>query len=252
MNAATSAPSSLSTGEKVCWIISLLGFAALLVPMIVPDPFEDWNGGQYAMQMVGLLFGLTFFISSFLFRSRRKVRSALFDDEKLIARWTVEEAEWKAFTEEDFLVERKMKWVLFRIVAGFAIVIGGAFLIMDFDGGGPFVMGVMLFLVFACWLALVLGTRAQKNARQRNAGDVRISEDGLILGGELHTWRGFGARLESCAFVEETTLLCIEVVYSTPAKNQRQINSVRVPVPAVQRPAAEAVVGRLNEMIEAR
>jgi membrane protein implicated in regulation of membrane protease activity len=251
MNAAPTAPSPLSTGEKVCWILSVAGFLAAILPFVFPDAFSSWGGGQYAMVMVGLLLGITLFISSFLFRSRRLVRQALLDDERLLARWTVDDAEWREFTEEDFLVELRMKRTLFRIVAGIALAMGLVFLSLDFEGGGPWVMAVMLFLILACWVAMTLGTRLQKNARQRHAGEVRVSDDGLMLGGELHVWNGFGARLESCAFVEER-MPCIEIVYSTPAKNQRQINSVRAPVPAAHRPAAEAVVARLNALLGAR
>ncbi len=251
MNAAPSATSPLSTGEKVCWILSIAGFLAAILPFLAPDTFSSWGGGQYAMVMIGLLLGITSFISSFLFRGRRQVRQALLDDERLLARWRVEDAEWREFTEDDFLVERQMKRVLFRVVAGIALLIGLVFLALDFEGGGPRVMGVMLFLVLACWVAMTLGTRLQKNARQRHAGEVHVSEDGLMLGGELHVWNGFGARLESCDFVEGR-LPCIEVVYSTPAKNQRQVNSVRAPVPAAHRPAAEAVVARLNTLLGAR
>jgi hypothetical protein len=58
---------------------------------------------------------------------------------------------------------------------------------------------------------------------------VRIAADGLRLGQELHVWRGFGARLESVDFDAEARRLVFS--YSTRAKNQRQLNVVRVPVP---------------------
>jgi len=199
-------------------------------PCLYPDAFE-WNGGQYAMGMVGLLIALSAFVSVFFFRVRRKGRETLTSPSaKLLAHWTYSPSEWAAFVGEDFEREQKIKWGLFRIVASFCLVIGGIFWVLDPDKGGPWVFGVMLSLVLVIMGVIVIGTRVSKKSRSGMAPEVRIADNGLLLGEELHLWKGWSACLEACDLVEGQPP-CIEFVYSTPAKNRRQINSVRVPIP---------------------
>jgi hypothetical protein len=221
----------LSRGEKACWLLTLAGSAMVATPIVGGDQLASWNGAQYALGLVGVLIGLTAFISSFLFRRRRLVRDALFDDTKVLLRWTYDAAEWRSYSEEDFVRERKAKWKLFGVVAFFCVTIGGVFFVMDPHEGGPWVLGVLVGLCGVIAMVILLTTAAQRKRRLGGPGGVRIGEDGLWLSGELHVWNGFGARLESCGVIEGQPP-CIEFVYSTPAKNQRQINSVRVPIPA--------------------
>jgi uncharacterized membrane protein len=240
----------LSPGEKTCWWLVLVGAAMAVAPFLAPDVFRSWNGGQYAMGIVGLLIALTAFFSSFLFRRRRLVRDALLDDAKLLLRWSYDPAEWHRYTEEDFVRERKAKWALFGIVAFFCVVIGGFFFVMDPRGGGPWVLGVLLGLCAVISVVILLTTSLQRKHRLAGPGGARLGEDGLLLGGELHAWKGFGARLEGCNVVEGRPP-CIEFVYSTPAKNGRQINSVRVPIPTGCEAEAEGIVGHFREKLAA-
>jgi hypothetical protein len=224
----------------------LVGAAMAVAPFLAPDVFRSWNGGQYAMGIVGLLIALTAFVSLFLFRRRRLVRDALLDDAKLLLRWSYDPAEWRRYTEEDFVRERKAKWALFGIVAFFCVGIGGFFFALDPRRGGPWVLGVLLGLCAVISVVILLTTSSQRKRRQAGPGSVRIGEDGLLLGDELHAWKGFGARLESCNLIEGCPP-CIEFVYSTPAKGQRQINSVRVPIPTGAEAEAEGIVGHFGE-----
>ena len=252
MTPDTPAPKpGLSPGEKTCWWLVLVGAAMAVAPFLAPDVFRNWNGGQYAMGIVGLLIALTAFISSFLFRRRRLVRDALLDDAKLLLRWSYDPAEWRRYTEEDFVRERKAKWALFGIVAFFCVVIGGFFFVMDPRGGGPWVLGVLLGLCAVISVVILLTTSLQRKHRLAGPGGVRLGEDSLLLGGELHAWKGFGARLEGCNVVEGRPP-CIEFVYTTPAKNRRQINSVRVPIPTGCEAEAEGIVGHFREKLAAR
>ena len=241
--------SKLSAGEKVCWYCVLTGALMVGGPGLFPDAFE-WNGGQYAMGLVGLLIALSAFVSVFLFRARRKGRETLTSPSaKLLAHWTYKTGEWAAFVGEDFEREQKMKWSLFRIVASLCLVIGGIFWVLDPDKGGPWVFGVMLSLVLVIMGVIVIGTRVSRDSRRGMVPEVRIADNGLLLGKELHLWKGWMARLENCDLVEGQPP-CIEFVYSTPAKNGRQTNSVRVPAPQGRDQEVRELVDHFQSMIE--
>ena len=252
MNPNSTAPKSgLSVGEKACWWMVLIGAAMVAAPFLGPDYFSTWNGGQFAMALLGMVIGPSAFISSFLFRRRRLVRDAIFDDSKVLVKWTYAESEWKSYTEEDYLRETAGKWALFRVVAIICAVIGGGVAVADWKGGGPVVLGVLLGLCAVIAVVVRLTTSAQRKHRLANhAGQVRIGEEGLWLAGELHVWKGWGARMERCGVIAGQPP-CIEFVYSTPAKNQRQINSVRVPIPTGFDAEAAGVVAHFVEKLAA-
>jgi hypothetical protein len=194
---------------------------------------------------------LSAFVSVFFFRARRKGRETLTSPTaKLLAHWTYSPGEWAAFVGEDFEREQKIKWGLFRIVASFCLIIGGIFWVLDPAKGGPWVFGVMLSLVLVITGVIVIGTRVSKKSRSGMAPEVRIADNGLLLGAELHLWKGWSARLEGCDMVEGQPP-CLEFVYSTPAKNGRQTNSVRVPAPQGRDQEVLKLVDHFHSMIEA-
>jgi hypothetical protein len=224
MNATTSR--RRTRAEKICWLVAAAGAAMLVGPFLAGDGLGEY---RYPMVLLGALVLPSALLVIPLFRGRARVAAALAEEAELLAHWRLSEAEWAMFVSEDAAVERQAKWRLFRVVAALAIGIGGVFVAFDPGGGGPAVLAAMVGLCGLIAVAIVWGTRVQ--TRRRNAGpaEVRIAADGLRLGQELHVWRGFGARLESVDFDAEARRLVFS--YSTRAKNQRQLNVVRVPVP---------------------
>ena len=97
--------------------------------------------------------------------------------------------------------------------------------------------------------ALAFGMPRLALARNRRAqGEVLISSEAVWLSGTLHTWKGWGAKLESVRLREETPAI-LEIVYSTPNRTGRQNTTVRVPVPMGQQMAARQVADRLHSSI---
>ncbi len=225
-------------------MLALLGAAMTVAPFVAEDFFRPWNGGQYAMVMIGLTMAIALGISTRLFRRRRLVRATLFDETQLLAHWRYGEVEWRRFVGEDFERECRNKWAMFRIVAFFCVVIGGGFALYDREGG-RWVLAVLLGLCLVISIVIVKTTRAQRARRAAGDGEARLGEDGLWLGGELHVWRGFGARFERCRVIEGE-VACLELVYSTLARSQRQIHSVRVPIPRGRRAEAGALVAHFG------
>jgi len=89
---------------------------------------------------------------------------------------------------------------------------------------------VMLGLVALIALVILATTSSRRRRMQGQVGDVKLGEDGLLLAGELHIWKGWGARLEEVSVLDGNPP-CLAFTYSTPSKNSRQITTVRVPIP---------------------
>lgn len=233
-----------STAEKVCWGVALLGVAATVAPFTV---LASLGSGRFALVLLGPLAALTALLVIPLFRGRQRVAAALADDRQLLARWALSEGEWLAWVGEDAGRERRAKWQLFAVVLFFSVGIGMFFVWMD-PSAGPVVLGVLLGL--CAIIAAVIPWRVGYQERHRRQGEreVRIGRDGLRLGRELHVWRGYGARLEQVE-VGSGTPPFIEISYSTRAKNQRQINVVRVPIPRGGDVLAAEVVVQLRESL---
>jgi hypothetical protein len=86
--------------------------------------------------------------------------------------------------------------------------------------------------------------------RLKARAEVRIGEDGLLLGNEFHQWRGWGARLEQCE-VDTGHPPFLAFTYSTPAKHGRQINTVRVPIPRNHDDEAAGLVAHFQQKLAA-
>lgn len=214
--------------EKVCWTLVVLGAAAMVAPFVFEESHEPLGDARWAGVMTGAMVAPTAAICSFLFRARGRVRDRLLRDEGLLARWTCSPGEWRSYLGEDIERERGDKWRLYAIVAFWCVLFGVLFPIFDHDAGW-WVTAIMAGLLAFIALLIVVSTAARKRRLARHAGDIRVREDGLWLSGELHVWRGFGARLEGVELIEGTPP-CLAFTYSMPAKNQRQRQTVRVPV----------------------
>jgi hypothetical protein len=234
---------SMSRAEKVCWIIAAAGALAVAAPFVFEETLEPLGDLRWAGVLLGALIGPTAAISSFLFRGRARGRSALLDDKNLLAHWRYSEEEWAGFVGEDDARERSAKWKLFAIVAFWCVLFGIAFPLFDPEDGW-WVTVVMLGLLVVIAFVILIGSAARTRRLGRNLPEVRIGADGLILAGELHLWRGWKSRLEGVDVVDGNPP-CLEITYSVPARGQRQITQVRVPVPIGKDAEAAGVAAQL-------
>lgn len=236
--------------EKICWMLAALAAISAALPFCFSAAFHNWNGGQYALALVSMMIAPSAVISAFLFRARRRGRAALLDDQKILLRWTYDPDEWRAFVGEDFVRERRAKWQVYGIVAGFCVFFGVLFFVLDPHEGGQWVLGVMLGLCVLLAFVILVGTRVVRKHRLNARAEVRIGEDGLLLGNEFHQWRGWGARLEQCE-VDTGHPPFLAFTYSTPAKHGRQINTVRVPIPRNHDDEAAGLVAHFQQKLAA-
>lgn len=212
--------------ETMCVGVALAGLLAAALPFWFG---EEWGSGRFALVLVGATVGLTALVVIPYFRGRRRVATDLAEANSLLARWEYAAGEWNDWVTVEARRESRAKWQLYALVLGWSVVIGAGFAWAD-PGPGTVVLGVLLGL---CGVIAVLNAamlRRQRQRRLKGPREVRIGRAGLRLGGELHIWQGFGARLERAA-VDAGPPPVLEIVYSTRAKNQRQFNTVCVPIP---------------------
>jgi hypothetical protein len=231
--------------KATAWCLGVAVLGALLA--LAPYTLQDTAGqGRHALVLIGALIGLTSLILIPYFRNRANVAEELLDEAQLLAHWTLSEEEWTAWISLDESAERRAKWKLFGLVLFFCVSIGGCFAWVD-PKAGTIVLGVLLTLCVVIAVVIPWTLHSRRHGRLRAPREVRICKDGLRLGAELHIWHGFQARLEDVG-LEEGPPCLLEVVYSTRAKNQRQLHELRVPVPAGRRQEALKVADFLYEL----
>jgi hypothetical protein len=234
----------MSTGERVCWGLTILGAGAAAAPFVAEKTLEPMGDGRFAMAFVGMIVGLTSFICVFLFRSRNRVRVRLLAGKDLLARWTYTEAEWRAFAGRETRRQASGKRTLLWIVGGFMLI--ATLVTATRDRKAAVFVGAILFGTWIlCLIAATLSMRTYRKNEKGPVPEARLSKDGVLLGAEFHAWRGFGARLERCA-LHEGPPPQVELVYSTPQRYGRQETSVRVPVPGGREAEAETLVRQLQ------
>ncbi|MFH1176315.1 MAG: hypothetical protein V1750_02825, partial [Acidobacteriota bacterium] len=87
--------------------------------------------------------------------------------------------------------------------------------------------------------------------RRRRAAappEAFIGADGLLVGGQFHSWNVLTSRLDK-ATVKEKKTPTVVVIYSYATKSGRSSTTVRVPVPDGRLEEARAVVAQLAATI---
>jgi len=225
----------------VCVLVCVAGVAAALLPSLTG---MDMMRSGYGLTCLAGFVAMTALIAALVFFARAVTWDKLAAGEDVLARWTCTEAEWQAYAKVEFEEESTDKRNLWLMLAGIALLVGVIFFLADREAGG-IVLLVMLALV-AVTAALAFGLPRLALARnQRAQGQVVISSTAVWLSGVLHTWKGWGAKLEDVRLREDTPAM-LEIVYSTPNRTGRQNTTVRVPVPMGQMVAARQVAEHLR------
>jgi hypothetical protein len=207
----------------------------------------DGFGGGFALAAFGLLITIAGITTAVLFFRLAKRYDRILSDKNPLARWTYTDAEWRTFTEADYKIDRKNRWILVGIISAFAIFFGILFAIIDPEAG-IYVLFVMLGLI--ALVSLTAFITSQQNYRQnvRHKGEALIVSDGIILNGQLHAWNVIGSKLERVDYMEETPSM-IEFEYSAVSRSGRDSYTVRVPIPADQEKSARDIVQFFNDAL---
>ncbi|MDO8637615.1 MAG: hypothetical protein Q7R34_15510 [Dehalococcoidia bacterium] len=205
---------------------------------------SDIGDAAYAMAFGSFIMFITAIIVAVIYGSRARKLDQILSGEGLIAHWTYTPDEWLHYAEKEYQTEKSVKRILFFIIAGFALVIGIVFLIVDPESG-IWVLVVMLALIaiigFVAWFT------AWHDHRQniKHLGEAYISKDGIYLNKQLHLWNQLAAYLGSVEYIEETPPLLV-FSYFAPTRTGLEQRDVRVPVPHGQEARAREVLEKFQ------
>ena len=226
-------------------VAALIGLFLMLGP--VGFGWMDGFGGGFALAAFGLLIMIAGLTTAVLFFRLAKRYDRILSDKNPLARWTYSDAEWRAFTEADYKIDRKNRWILAGIISAFAIFFGILFAIIDPEAG-IYVLFVMLGLIVLVSITAFLTSQQNYRRNVRHKGETLIASDGLILNGQLHAWNVVGSKLERVDYMEGTPSM-IEFEYSAVSRNGRDSYTVRVPIPAGQEKSARDIVQFFNDAL---
>jgi hypothetical protein len=236
----------MSTGERASWIVALVGLGLVLAPFMSDAYATAMGDGAFALLFVGAIAGLTAFIMVFFFRARNRYRRALLADRGVLAHWRYSEAEWRTFAGEERTRQSGEKRGLLKITGIIMVVVAVPFVIYDREAG-MWIAAVLFGTWVLCWIAARLSLRSQAASKSGPPPEARIGANALLLGNELHIWRGWGNLLEGCA-VESGPPPALAIDYSAPAgRSGRTQVTVRVPIP----PGHEAEAADVRRRIAA-
>lgn len=171
--------------KKVAFVwlgISLLSFLAVVSVFLFDINMDDGGG---AMLLVGLLFGITGFITFILYlkmAGREKDIVTHADDQLL--KWEYDDSEWSKFAADQYrerVKENKATWMLIAVISVVCI------LPIWFMTHNPvyavlFVIGLMAFLApFTLMQPLI-----QRRRILRSPHTAIVASNGVIIGKELH------------------------------------------------------------------
>lgn len=222
----------MSTGERVCWFLTLVGAGMATAPFVAEKALAPMGNGRFAMAFVGVIMGLSCFICTFLFRSRNRVRRELLAGRGLLVKWTYTEAEWRAFAGEEKREQSSTTKRLLWYTALFMVVVTISYVVRDPKAGG-FVGGVMLVVWVLAWLAARATLSSTAVAKGGPSPEVRIGRDGLLIGDEMHIWRGWGNVFGTCE-LRDGPPRQLAISYMIPSGNKTILRpeTVHVLVPA--------------------
>ena len=230
--------------DKRNLIISLaVGLGGGILIIIPALGWVDIYEGGGAMIMLGLLLAITGPIVAMLFWHRAKIHDQLLRAGDGVMRWSIDKNLWVRFIDDEKDFRRESKLGIRLTILAFSVLFGGLFWYFDREAGWIVVLVLLgvnvLIAIVAWWSNLYL-----EKWRDFDQVECIIGEDGLILAGQLHVWRGWGARLEQVDF-SQGKLNILAVTYSTPNRYSRQFYTVRIPVPADNLAEAEKAADKL-------
>lgn len=217
----------------------MLGFGA--IGAVVVGDIDIASGGG-ALVMLGLMVGLIGLVVAVMHFGRARTWERVVGRDLLVC-WRYGREEWLRWAEAEHEETSSGKFGLFVLVAVFALLGGGAVFIADPEAGGVVFM-VMLGLIAVIGVVAFVSVRSAHARNLARVGEAFVSPLGVLLNGQLHSWSGFGARLDDIEVREGPTMV-LAFQYSFPARRGRQSDVVRVPVPSGQEAVARGLVNQL-------
>lgn len=211
-------------------ITLLIGFLGLVM-VFLPNIFSiDMMDGGAPMMFLGVFIFISSIFVFFMFNKRAKIVNALFEMDKKLAYWEIDNTLLKSFLKEEYEKRKSENKAKLFIMIFFFILFGAIFTIVAFDEVG-FSM-LLIFAVITVFLALAARVipMLSYNKKIRGRGYVFISKDAILINDTLHDFTSIGSRLKKVGVYSENPRL-LYFTYSYIMSYGKFDYTVYVPVP---------------------
>lgn len=181
-----------------------------------------------------------------LYRKRANALKSIVNGTELIAYWKYDKSQWLKYTEEEYKRDKEDKNILFIILIVISTIVIGAMFFLKEDKFAVFISAVVLFgLIIFIKILVLITTKARYIHNKNNIGDVYIGKRGVYLNKRYHAWNVFFSWLENVDYNKKMN--CLEITYSILARQGKDYNTVRVPIPKGKEKEVNKIIKELNK-----
>ncbi len=221
------------------WLVfTLIAFASCFAPALLDTEMME-NG--FALITLALLLTIVGIVCTGFYLHRALTLDKIFSGENLLVHWQYTPQEWQKFTEDDYRMSRFEKVPLFIITLILSLVIGGALVVVDPEGG-IWVFGFLMLVMFFIGVLVLLLPMLRHARRGRTGGWVYIGVNGLCINDEFHNWNLLGGRLDAVKVFDSF----MEFEYSYLTRTGREECHVRVLIPNGEEAVAHRLAAYFN------
>jgi hypothetical protein len=198
---------------------------------------------MHAITLLSIFLLIAGLAVALLFLRFWQVRADLLANRGVVARWTVEPDQFRAFSEVASARDRADKRWALLVILGFIVLIFGAFALFDPEvAPAMLAMGAALALLMA--IAFLLGQRVQRRQLRPRSREVIVGTRGVMVNDVLHVWSvplSWLSDVSSDAGPPPT----LTITYAYLGRSGPQYVDVMLPLPAKADGLGETIADRL-------
>ncbi len=176
------------------------GFFLLIIIVAIMD--FDSLPIHPAIVLLSVFFFISSLVIGFMFRSREEKLQSLISGESLLAGWTLNETQKKAYVNYLFDNEKSKNTAIFLSIAVIAAVVFGIFILVIDEGKFAMFMVFIGLLVFLSFFAFGM-PRYYKYQNSKNDGNILIGGKFAYINGYFHNWDFVLSGLSKVRIIDE-------------------------------------------------
>jgi hypothetical protein len=231
-------------GMAISLAVAGAAFLWLLGQWVAGD--EIWTAlgdATHAITLLSIFLLIAGLTVALLFLRFWQVRADLLANRYVVARWTVEPGQFRAFGEIASARDRAEKRWALLVMLGFIVLIFGAFALFDPEvAPAMLAMGVALALLMA--IAFLLGQRVQRRQLRPRSREVIVGTRGVMVNDVLHVWSVPLSWLSDVS-ADPGPPPTLTITYAYLGRSGPQYVDVMLPLPAIGDETGETIVARL-------
>lgn len=219
-------------------LLSLVFLLIILYGIISPDSLGDM---MPPVLFLSFFLGISCMVITIMFWRRSRLIDSAMAQKNYIARWQFSPSEWEKYINYEYQKRSAQRKAAFIFLGIITVIIFTIFIFIIDDAQLAMFLTMLGLLGILALFAFVIPFLIYK-ASKREAAEVLILNEGILLNQQFHSWNYFSSDLLS-AQVKEKPFKHLEVVYSYVTRFGKQAYTVFVPVPEGE--DAAAVVKKL-------